>query len=101
MDHGAITQNGEVEAVAVERHELRDELCDLFTECANQLLLGPFADVRRAQRIHRPTIALAVSDERANAHDRVVDVLRKFVTEDLTNVRIPLADEIVGSRKPG
>ena len=46
-------------------------------------------------------IALAVSDERADAHDGVVDVLRKLVAEDLTNVRIPLADKIVGGREPG
>ena len=42
-----------------------------------------------------------MSDESADARDRVVDVLRKFVAEDLTNIRISPADEIVGSRKPG
>jgi hypothetical protein len=30
MDHGTITQNGQVEAIAVERHELRRQLSDLF-----------------------------------------------------------------------
>jgi hypothetical protein len=56
--------------------------------------------VGRTECVHRPVIALAVSDERAYTHDGVVDVLREFVAEDLTNVRIGLADEIVGGRKP-
>ena len=54
----------------------------------------------RTERVHRPTVALAVSDQRADAHDGVVDVLRKFVAEFLTNVRVRLADEIVGRREP-
>jgi hypothetical protein len=46
-------------------------------------------------------IALAVSDQRANAKDAVVDVLRELVTEGRTNVCIRLADEIVGGCEPG
>jgi hypothetical protein len=30
VDHGTVTQNGQVEAIAVERHELRRQLSDLF-----------------------------------------------------------------------
>ena len=44
-------------------------------------------------------IALAVSNERADAYDSVVDVLRKLVAEGLTNLRVRLADKIVGGRK--
>ena len=53
----------------------------------------------RTQPVHRPVIPLAVSDERADAHDGVVDVLRKLVAEGLTNLRVRLADKIVGGRK--
>ena len=38
-------------------------------------------------------IALAVSDERADAHNSVVDVLGKLVAENGTNVGIRLADK--------
>jgi hypothetical protein len=44
-------------------------------------------------------IALAASHERPDAHDGVVDVLRKLVAEGLTNLRVRLADKIVGGRK--
>jgi hypothetical protein len=46
-------------------------------------------------------IALAVSDERADAHDGVVDVFRKLVAEGCTNVRIRLLDKIVGRCEAG
>jgi hypothetical protein len=46
-------------------------------------------------------IALAMSDERADAHDGVVDVLRELVTEFGANVGVRLADEVVGSRETG
>ena len=101
MDHGTIAQNGQVEGVAVEGDELRVQLRDLVAECGDQLLLGPLTYVGRTQRVHRPMIALAVSDQRADAHNGVVDVLRELVAEGFTNVRIPLADKIVGGREPG
>jgi hypothetical protein len=44
--------------------------------------------------------ALPVSDERADAHKGVVDVLRELVAEALTNVWIPLADMVVGGGEP-
>jgi hypothetical protein len=52
--------------------ELRPQLRDLVTNAAD-----PLAHVGRTQRIHRTTIVLAVSDERADADNRVVDVLRR------------------------
>ena len=73
----------------------------LSQNAADQLLLGPLTYVGCTERVHRPVIALAVSDQRADAHDGVVDVLRELVAEDLTNVRIALADKIVGGREPG
>jgi hypothetical protein len=44
-------------------------------------------------------IALAVSNQRADAHDRVVDVLREFVAEGRTDICLRLAHEIVGGRE--
>jgi hypothetical protein len=44
-------------------------------------------------------IALTASDERADAHDGVVDVLREPVAEGCTNVRLRVADEIVSCRE--
>jgi hypothetical protein len=95
-DHGTVAQDRKAEGVAVERHELRGQLGDLVTECADKLLLGPLTDVGRAERIHRPVIAFAVSDERTNANDGVIDVLWEPVAENLTNVRIRLASEVIG-----
>src|SRR4030095_9488640 len=46
-------------------------------------------------------VVLAVSDERADAHNSVVDVLRKLVAKGCPNVRIALADKIVCGCKPG
>jgi hypothetical protein len=48
----------------------------------------------------RRSAARRVGNQRADAHDGVVDVLREPVAESLTNVRIPLADEIVGGCEP-
>jgi hypothetical protein len=45
-------------------------------------------------------IAFAVSDERADANDCVVDVLRKLVAEGLTDVRVRLTNEIVRGCEP-
>jgi hypothetical protein len=61
VNHRAITQNGKIKAVAVERHELG--VSDLLAEGANQLLLAPLTHMRRAQSEYGPAAALAVSDE--------------------------------------
>lgn len=45
VDHRSITQNGQIEAVTIERHELRFQLGDLVTECTDQLLLRPITNV--------------------------------------------------------
>src|SRR5262249_29948021 len=39
VDHGSVAQHGQVEAVAVERDELRVQLCNLIAERGDQLLL--------------------------------------------------------------
>jgi hypothetical protein len=36
-----------------------------------------------------------------DADDRVVNMLRKFVADRLADLRVGLADKIVGRRKPG
>ena len=53
-----------------------DELSDLFTKRACNLSFGTLTNVGCTQRVHLPVIALAVS-RAADAHDGVVDVLRK------------------------
>jgi hypothetical protein len=46
-------------------------------------------------------IGLAVGDEGSDADDRVIDVLREFFPDRLTNFHAGLANQIVGGRKPG
>jgi hypothetical protein len=41
-----------------------------------------------------------VRDESADAHNRVVDVLREFVADRFTNFYVGLADEIVSGSEP-
>ena len=65
------------------------------------LFLGPHVIEGGTKRVHRPVIALAVSDQRADANDRVVDVLGKPVAELCPNVSIRLANKIVGCCEPG
>jgi hypothetical protein len=50
--------------------------------------------------VHRPMVGLAVRDERSDADDRVVDVLRELVADRLADLRVGLADEVVGGREP-
>ena len=40
-------------------------------------------------------------DERTNADDRVVDVLRELIADRLPDLYLGLADEIVGELVPG
>ena len=64
------------------------------------IVSGCFGDSTLArERVDRPMIALTVSDQRADAYDSVVDVLRELVAEDLTKVRIRFADKVVGGRE--
>jgi hypothetical protein len=46
-------------------------------------------------------VGLAVRDERSDADDRVVDVLRELVADRLADLHVGFADEIVGGREPG
>ena len=101
VDHCPIAQHGQVEAVAVERDELRAQLRDLVAEGGDQLLLGPLAHVGRADGVHRPVIGLPVRNEGSDADDRVVDVLRKLVADRLADFHVGLADKIVGGCEPG
>jgi len=56
--------------------------------------------MRRVNGVYRPVIGLAVRDQCSDADDRVVDVLREFVADRLADLRVRLADEIVGGREP-
>jgi hypothetical protein len=40
-------------------------------------------------------------DQRSDADDRVVDVLRKFIAERLADLHLRFADQIVCGCKPG
>jgi hypothetical protein len=73
-DHGTIAQDGEIEAVAVKRYQLWGQLGDPVAECANQLLLGSLADVRRTERIDRSVIIVSVGDERFQAVSRTMGI---------------------------
>jgi hypothetical protein len=100
MDLGAIPQDRQVEAVTVERHELRVQVGDLADEGRYQLLLGPVADVRGSEGVHRPVVAFGVRYERPDAHDGVVDVLRELVADGFADLVVRLADETVGGGEP-
>ena len=99
VDHCSVAQHGQVEAVAIERDELRVQLRNLIAECGDQLLLCPLAHVRRADGVHRPMVRLAVRDESTNTDDRVVYVLREFVADRLAHFHVGLAHEIIGGRE--
>jgi len=98
VDHRSVAQHREVEAVTVERDELRPQLRDLAAEGADELFLRPLAHVGCADGVHRPVVSLPVSDEGSDADDRVVDVLRKLVADRLADFHVGLADEVVGGR---
>src|SRR5262249_5077379 len=95
VDHGSVAQYGEVEAVAVERDELRPQLSNLIAEGGDQLLLCPVTHVGRADGIHRPVVWLAVCNQGSDADNRMVDVLGKFIANRLANFHVRLADKIV------
>jgi hypothetical protein len=51
--------------------------------------------MRGSQSIDDPMIVLTVSDERADAHDRVVDVLGEFLPDGYSDLFVGLADQPV------
>jgi hypothetical protein len=67
MDHGAIARDRQVEAVPIERHELRAQLSDLADEGGYQLLFGPVADVGRSEGLDRPVVIPAPGQQGADA----------------------------------
>jgi hypothetical protein len=86
IDHRAIPENRQIEAVAVERNELRPELADLLDEVAYEFGLGPLTYMRRAERIHAPALRLTTRDQGTDAEDLVQRVLGKAVAERLANI---------------
>ena len=100
MDHCPIAQHGQIEAVAVERDELRAQLRDLVAEGGDQFLFCPLAHMRRADGVHCPVISFPVRDQGSDADDGVVYVLRKLIADRLADFRVGFADKIVGGRKP-
>jgi hypothetical protein len=63
-------------------------------------LLRPLTNVGRADGIHRPVIRLPMRNQCSDAHNRVVDMLGKFIANRLPDLSVGLADEIVGGREP-
>jgi hypothetical protein len=98
--HRPVPQDRQVEAVAVERHQLRLQLGDPVDEGGDQLLLSPLAHMGGADGAHRPVATLSVGDEGADAHDRVVDVLRELVAHGLADFLVGKTDEVVRGCKP-
>jgi hypothetical protein len=98
VKHCTVSQNGKVERRPVESDELRRERRDLFHEGRDQLLLGSLSDVRCPKRIHNPaTIVNSMRNQRTNADDRVIDMLRELVTEFGSNLIIALASVTIRS----
>ena len=69
-------------------------------EGRDQLLFGSRGDAGRAQRIHNPAVIVLMGNQRADADDRVVDVLRKLVADGGADLVVGLAIETLGGRKP-
>jgi hypothetical protein len=97
MDHGTVAHDRKIEAVAVEGDEWA-QLSDLADEGGYQLLFGPVADVGRSEGLDRPVIILAPSDEGADANDRMIDVLRKLVSDSFADLFVRLAGQPVRGR---
>ena len=76
------------------------QLRDPVDKRRDQLLLGPLADVGRAEGVNRPVTGLSVRDEGAYADDRVVDVLGELVADRLADLAVGPADEVVGGCEP-
>jgi len=76
------------------------QLRDLVAECGDQLLLRPLAHVGGTNSVHRPVILLPVRDERSDADDRVVDVLRELVADRLADFHVRLADKTLAAANP-
>jgi hypothetical protein len=64
-----------------------------------QLLLGPLADVRGSEGLDRPMIILAPDDQGADANDRMVDVLRKLISDRSADLIVSLAGQPVRGRE--
>src|SRR4029078_1465815 len=50
--------------------------------------------------IHAPAVVFLMRDQRADANDRVVDVLRKLVAHGVADVGIALSLVAIGGRDP-
>ena len=90
MDHCAVSLDGQVERRSVEGRKLRVQFGDAVDERCDELSLGSVADMGRTERINEPMIILLMRDQRANADNRVVDMLWEFVPEFGTNFVVAL-----------
>ena len=69
VEQRPVSQDRQVEAVAVEADELRAQGCDALDEGLDDFPFGPIARVRRAQRPDGPMAERTFSDQGANAGD--------------------------------
>ena len=97
MDHRTVAQDGKIKRVTIERHELWRKLGDAVDKRCDQLSFGSFADMRRTDCVDRPTVTLFMSDECADADNRVVDMLWELVAECLSDFLVRFASETIGS----
>lgn len=89
-------RTGRSKLLPLKGDKLGIELRDPVDKALDQLLLASLAAVRRADRIDRPPVPLAMRDEGPDADDGVIDVLLELVAHHLANFGVRLADEIIG-----
>ena len=80
-----VAQDGKVKRITIERRELRRQLRDAVHKRRDQFLFGSFPDVRRAECVYCPMVALFMSDERTDTDNRVVNVLWELVAERVSD----------------
>src|SRR6516225_9924605 len=81
IDHRAIPEHRQIEAVSVKGDELWKQLTNLFDKIAYQLCLGSLANVGCAERVHPPAFRLARRDQGAYARDLMKRVFRETRTK--------------------
>ncbi len=94
VDHCTIAQHRQIEARTVEGDQPRPELRDLIHEALDQVLFGPFADVRGTDGVHLPNVSRTGRNERADANNLVKDKLREFVPHAVAHFSFGLAVKI-------
>jgi len=99
VHHCSVPKDREIKIASVERDELRLQIINLVYESGDQLLLGSISDMRSTEGFYCPMTFLVARNECADANNGVVNVLRKFIPDCLTNLLVSLAVEAIGAGK--